>query len=117
MAVRLAAWNPSNANQFAQYQNRLELWNIEQDEGRKAKLYFSLKAQSLLCFEWQNKGQHAMMAYGTSAGSVHLVNWEQRQESLLGEDANKVTKRSCHSIAWNHLDSHRLAAGFEVSKR
>ena len=116
MAVRLAAWNPSNANQFAQYQNRLELWNIEQENGRNAKLALSLKANNLSCFEWQNRGDHSLMAYGTSTGSIHLVNWEQQQESLLCEDS-KITKRNCHAIAWNHIDMNKLASGLEVSKR
>lgn len=108
MTARLVAWNPSQSDQFAQYNSRLELWTVVGE--RKAVLTSTVEAPNLSCFGWQRTNTNACLAYGSASGTVSLVKWSNQNEMQLN------LKRHCNTISWNHVKTNLFAAGFEAIK-
>lgn len=75
---RLAAWNPSNSDQFALYDGQLALWNVSHvDSIRQAKVASVSKAAShVSCMDWQHVEDHSLLAYGSTSGNIGLVKWD-----------------------------------------
>jgi hypothetical protein len=82
--MKFTSWNPSNPLQFARSisNNKLELLEIrEQNESRIPFVCDSLSTSApITAFEWQYSTMNPLLAYGTSIGSIGIVNWQNRKE-------------------------------------
>lgn len=81
--MKFISWNPASSNQYARYlfNQQLDLVEIiEQNEIRKAIVIDSIPEKSISCFEWQYSSTSPLLAYGTSLGNVHLVDWKNHKE-------------------------------------
>lgn len=98
--TRIAEWNPARGNQFAvisgnEKKCRLELFEIEQDKNKKSKEFLAMRHYDVItganilqpvyatCLHWRPEFgslQNNMMAYGTSAGSIHVLDWSTLSE-------------------------------------
>jgi WD40 repeat protein len=85
MQTNLVSWNPSSQSQFISYsQNKLRLLEFSDDSklgDRSIKEIKAWEASQLQCLDWRPPGDgSSVLAYGTSAGTVHLVNAETGDE-------------------------------------
>lgn len=118
---RLAAWNPSDTEQFALYGNQLELWKIANTSGVgriAASVGFSKLASHVSCMDWQKLEQHALLAFGSTSGSIGLIRWSENgnQEVFLQESTSSI-KRACCGMAWNFVIADHLATCIENYKK
>jgi hypothetical protein len=93
MQPTLVAWNPSHYSQFVSFnRDKLQLLEIStgSDSGdnppRQITRVNTWETPQLTCLEWRPPvtGEAQALAYGTSIGSVHLVN------SRSGEEVRKL---------------------------
>lgn len=83
--MKFLSWNPSQDKQFVQYlpSSQLELLEIaDNDVERRPIVIDVIPNNSITCFEWQFTQTQAALAYGTSSGTVSLVNWEKHKEVI-----------------------------------
>mmetsp|Transcript_12012 Transcript_12012/g.26739 ORF Transcript_12012/g.26739 Transcript_12012/m.26739 type:complete len:425 (-) Transcript_12012:829-2103(-) len=122
MQHNLVAWNPSHNSQFASFnKDKLQLLEISAGAGDKTPRQITRvntwETPQLTCLEWRPPvtGEAQALAYGTSIGSVHLVNSQSGEERSVLQPS-KFGKRPCNAVSWNkHLPS-QLVAGFENVK-
>jgi len=87
MQTNLVSWNPSSQSQFISYsQNKLhllEFGNESKSGERTIEEVKAWEAPQLQCLDWRPPVDSSVLAYGTKAGTVHLVNAESGDEVEL----------------------------------
>lgn len=75
--MKLISWNPSNYAQFAHLipNQQLSVLDVIVDDGkRKVVTTEIISSENISCFEWQYVQQNSLLAYGTTAGAVVVLN-------------------------------------------
>ena len=84
MQTNLVSWNPSSRAQFASYsQNKLHLLEFSDESKSGDRTLQEIKAWEaplVSCLDWRPPSHGSVLAYGTRAGTVHLVNAESGDE-------------------------------------
>ena len=82
MQANLVSWNPCNRSQFVTYsKDRLQLLEFYNEQGvgcgladRNVRQVKTWDAPQVSCIDWRPPVDGPLLAYGTSVGTVHLVN-------------------------------------------
>lgn len=119
MARSVVAWAPDvNQNQFTCYsasRSALELYGINESNGRSASLVAQRAVTNLVCMEWAKRT--SQIVWGNSAGVVTLVDWKNtNNECIICAAPSTGGRRSCTSVSWNAHSSDRVAVGFDLLK-
>lgn len=84
MQTNLVSWNPSSRAQFVSYsQNKLHLLEFSDESKSGDRTLQEIKAweaPQVSCLDWRPPLDGSVLAYGTRAGTVHLVNAESGDE-------------------------------------
>ena len=88
MQTNLVSWNPSSRSQFISYsKDKLHLLEFYTRAGteiggadRSVRELNAWDAPQLLCMDWRSPVDGPILAYGTTAGSVHLLNTKSGDE-------------------------------------
>eukprot|EP01032_Pedospumella_encystans_P014614 gene14614-16769_t len=119
MQTNLVSWNPSSRAQFASYsQNKLHLLEFSDENKSGDRTLQEIKAweaPQVSCLDWRPPSHGSVLAYGTRAGTVHLVNAESGDEVSVAQ-GTKLGRRTCNAVCWNKLMPSQLLAGFDSMK-
>ncbi len=128
MNATSASWNPFDCNQFVSItdqNSKFELREVYQEVdkergvvGRNVRIKSTKEVRKISCYDWYPfYNPNALVAYGTSSGTVSLLNLAGHHRDFLLFNANGPAKRVCTSVAWNKHCPTQFAASFENIRR
>lgn len=116
------SWNPFHSSQFitgtdSKFELRETSYSQSESSGnfrREAFVKSSKDVKQINCYDWYPfTNTSALIAYGTSSGTVSLLNLSGSRREFMLFNANGPSKRLCTTVAWNKHNSTQFAAAFE----